>query len=95
MSDPTDADPLDWLARRVAAEPFFLAHLLAAHQQRHNLTDAQLAEDLGCPPENLTMVRLCRAPREGAEGMEDVRHVAERFGCDAARLAAALGVRWE
>jgi hypothetical protein len=40
------------------------------------------------------MLRLCRAPREGADGTEDVRCVAERFGCDPARLAAVLGVRW-
>jgi hypothetical protein len=39
------------------------------------------------------MLRLCRAPREGAAGTEDVRRVAERFGCDLDRLAAALGVR--
>jgi hypothetical protein len=41
------------------------------------------------------MLRLCRAPRRGAEGAEDVRRVAGRFGCDAGRLAAALGVRRE
>jgi hypothetical protein len=41
------------------------------------------------------MVRLCRAPREGDEGAEDVRCVSERFGCDPARLAAAVGVPWE
>jgi hypothetical protein len=87
------SDPLDWLARRAAAEPFFLARGLAAHQQAHNLTDAELAEDLGCTPAALTMMRLCRAPRPGAQGVEHVRCVARRFGCDAGRLVEALGVR--
>jgi hypothetical protein len=89
----SNAEPLDWLARRAAAEPFFLAHGLAAHQAARNLTDAELAGDLGCTPEALTMVRLCRAPRQGHDGAEDVRCVAERFGCDPGRLAAAVGVR--
>jgi hypothetical protein len=90
----SDPDPLDWLARRVAAEPFLLAFRLAAHQAGRSLTDAELAADLGCIPADLTMVPLCRAPREGAEGVQDVRRVAQRFGCDPARLAAALGVAW-
>jgi hypothetical protein len=29
------------------------------------------------------------------DGMANVRCVAERFGCDAARLAAMVGVAWE
>jgi hypothetical protein len=94
MSDPLDTDSLDWLARHVAAEPFFLACRLAAHQQRYRLSDLDLAAELHCTAEALTMIRLCRAPRDGAEGVEDARCVAERFGCDPARLAAALGVRW-
>jgi hypothetical protein len=88
------SDPLDYLARRAAAEPFFLARRLAAHQQARGLSDLDLAAELHCTAEALTMVRLCRAPREGADGAEDVRRVAERFGCDPARLAAALWVRW-
>jgi hypothetical protein len=40
------------------------------------------------------MIWLCRAPRPGLAGVEDVRRVARRFGCDAGRLAAALGVAW-
>jgi hypothetical protein len=87
------SDPLGWLARRAAAEPFFLACRLAAHQRSRGLSDLELAGELRCTAEALTMLRLCRAPREGANGAEDVRCVAERFGCDRARLAA-LGARW-
>jgi hypothetical protein len=90
------SDPLDWLARRAAAHPYFLAHQLAAYQTPHNLTDADLARDFGCTAKALTMVRLCRATRrgdDGAEAAEDVRGVAGRFGCDPARLSAALGLR--
>jgi hypothetical protein len=88
------SEPLDWLALRVASEPFFMAYRLADYQARRGLSDLELADELRCRAEDLTMVRLCRAPREGVNGTEDVRCVAERFGCDVARLAAALRVRW-
>jgi hypothetical protein len=78
-----------------AAEPYFLAHQLADYQTVHRLFDAELAADLGCTAEALTMVRLCRAPRSGVDGAEDVRCVAGRFGCDGGRMVAALGVAWE
>jgi hypothetical protein len=71
------------------------AHRLAAYQTARGLTDADLARDLGCAPEALTMIRLCRAPRwsdDGADAGEDVRYVAERFGCAPGSLAEALGV---
>jgi len=37
------------------------------------------------------MLRLCRAPREGVDGVADVRRVAERFGCD----GGGWPQRWE
>jgi hypothetical protein len=52
-----------------------------------------VAHYLGCTPEALTMIRLCRVPRQGDDAAEDVRCVAERFGCDPGRLVDALGVR--
>jgi hypothetical protein len=39
-------------------------------------SDAELAANLGCSAEALTMFRLCRAPRQGDDGAEDVRCVA-------------------
>jgi hypothetical protein len=89
-------DPLTALAARASAErPFFLGFHLRQAAERKGWTDADLARELGCTAEALTMLRLCRAPRDGADGVADVRGVAERFGCDPARLAAVLGVRWE
>jgi hypothetical protein len=32
---------------------------------------------------------------DAADALEDVRCVADRFGCDPGRLAMALGVAWE
>jgi hypothetical protein len=85
------ADPLDWLAKRAEQEPFFLASVLAAYAHSEGLDDAGLSAALGCPLRELTMVRLCRAPRtEPPEFWEDVTAVAERFGMDPMRLAVAV-----
>jgi len=75
------------LARRVEADPGFMASLLAEYARAEGLDDAGLAAALGCDEERLTGVRLCRAPRPDAAGFrEDVRRVAERFAIDAGRL---------
>lgn len=84
-------EALDALAARAANEPFFLASLLAAHARSEKLDDAGLAAVLGCQPSELTMIRLCRAPRtEPAEFWEDVNRVAERFGLVPERLAEVV-----
>ena len=38
------------------------------------------------------MLRLCRASRQRGDGVADVRVVAERFGCDEAKLAVIVSV---
>lgn len=73
--------PLERLAARCASEPSFLAHALAAYQRRHGLTDALLADVLGCTRDALTRLRLCGVPR------------AERFAADCRLIAERFGVR--
>jgi hypothetical protein len=81
------SDSLDRLARRLEDDPGFLACALAEYARSEGLDDAGLARLLGCAAADLTGVRLCRAPRPGpADFRADVRHVAERFALDAARL---------
>ena len=81
-------DSLESLAARAAGEPFFLASLLAAYARSEGLDDAGLAAALGCPPGELTMLRLCRAPdTESPDFWDDVTRIAERFGIDPDRLA--------
>jgi hypothetical protein len=81
-------DPLEDLAARAAGEPFFLAPVLAAFAHSEGLDDSGLAAALGCPGQELVMLRLCRAPRsDPREFWDDVTAIAERFGLDARRLA--------
>ena len=85
------SNPLEALARRVESDPFFLAEVLARYARAERLDDLGLAEALGCTPETLTMLRLCRAPRTEAPGFgEDVDCIAGRVGLDADRLAEVV-----
>jgi hypothetical protein len=72
---------LDALARRVQTDPAFLAAALADYARGERLDEHGLAAALGCPPERLSLLRLCRRPR--AEPPEqfrrDVEQVAARF----------------
>lgn len=85
------SDPLADLAAKAAGDPFFLGFALAEYARTDGLTDDQLAAHLGCPAGNLTMLRLCRAPRPDPDGFRaDVERIAERFGADAGRLATVV-----
>jgi hypothetical protein len=79
------------LARRVEGDPFFLAFALAGYARSRGLDDAGLAAALGCRPEDLPMLRLCRAPRpDPPDFRADVTAVAGRFGIDPATLVEAV-----
>ena len=79
---------LDYLARRVGQDSFFLASALALYARSERLDEQGLARALGCPPATLTMLRLCRRPRpEPAAFREDIERIATRFGIDAGALA--------
>jgi hypothetical protein len=80
--------PLERAAKRLERDPFFLACPLAAYALSEDLDDAALAARLKCTSENLTMIRLCRAP-EADRFAADIEDVATRFSADAGALAAA------
>jgi hypothetical protein len=53
---------LSTLARRLEDDPFFLGCSLRLYAKSEGLSEEQLATALGCTPEALTLLRLCRAP---------------------------------
>jgi hypothetical protein len=59
-------------------DPFFLGSALAAYQRRHGLDDDGLAAVLGCAPDVLTQLRLCRRPGAAEPGRTAERDVAQR-----------------
>jgi hypothetical protein len=72
------SDALKHMAERVKADPFFLAYPLAGYAAAEKLDDAGLAAKLGVRVEDLTRMRLCRAPREKpSERRDDVTAIAQ------------------
>lgn len=82
---------LQHLAARVATDPVFLAHAIAAYQTRHGITDDALAAELKCDAEQLVRLRLCACVRVEMCAA-DVQRIADGIGCDSAALSRiALG----
>jgi hypothetical protein len=80
--------PLDQLALRVCADPFFLAAPLARFAESERLGEEALAGRLGCDSLTLTQLRLCRNPDPVApQFIRDIEQIAGRFGVDADNLA--------
>jgi hypothetical protein len=87
-------DPLEYLARRAAADPSFLAAALAAFARTERLNDQALAAALGCPPDDLNALRLCRMPAADPPAFRrDIDRIAAAFGLKADVLAEVL-TRW-
>lgn len=82
---------LEALARRVEGDPDYLAFLLRLYAEAEQLDDPGLTAALGCRPEDLTRLRLCRAPRsDPARFRADVARIAGHFEIDEVRLLGVL-----
>src|SRR5947209_3402124 len=82
---------LEALARRLEDDPYFLACPLKLYARSEKLDEGQLAVALGCSPEALTEIRLCRSPGASAvEFQKDIKVISERFQLDRQVLAAAV-----
>ena len=83
--------PLENLAERVQSDPFFLGCPLYWYAHSEGLTDAGLADELGCTQETLVKVRLCGTPESKPAALaRDVAAIARRFGLDEAALGRAV-----
>jgi hypothetical protein len=81
------ANPLDEMAGQTRHEPFFFGWLLEQYAIAERLTDASLAQELGCSQSDLRGLRLCRAPRpDEPDFREDVHRVAEALGLNEVKL---------
>lgn len=86
-ADPDDAEALlARAARRLEANPAFLASILAAYRAERRIGEPELAAELGCRPGDLVRLALCRAPRPGAQFRADLAAAAEHVGADLDRL---------
>jgi hypothetical protein len=87
-------DPEALLAKaagRATERRFFLASALAAYQELHGMDDNALAAYLGCPPDRLSRLALCRRPDPGSTGFRnDTQRVAAYAGANPLRLGTLL-----
>src|SRR5437763_298805 len=82
---------LEHMARRLSADPFFLACALHHFARSEGLDEEKLAAALNCSRESLVQIQLCRAPvSEAVEFHDELTRIAVRFGADVDRLADAV-----
>ncbi len=61
-------------------DDFYLGWHLARYSEKKGMSMAEVSEELGCLPEVVSLISLCRAPRaEPPHFQMDVEMVAERF----------------
>ena len=84
-------DP-SWLrhvAERTRNEPWTLGRLLSRYCTLESSTEGEIATELGCTPDTLSWIFLCRTPSQ--KGFrDDVESIAQRFGLEPSRLAALV-----
>jgi transcriptional regulator with XRE-family HTH domain len=79
------------LARRVEDDPFFLAAALKIYRESEQMSDNELAREIGCSTNALPLVALCRWPRSMPPAFQrDVEQIAARFGLNPAALAQVV-----
>ncbi len=87
----SDRPPLGQLWTKAQGHPFFVASALAECRQRRNWDDRQLAEHLGCPPQALPRLGLCRRPSPAEPDFAArVRRIAEYAPCNPDALLVLL-----
>ena len=71
-----------------SGDPFYLGWYLARYAEMTSADTSDVAGELGCLPEVMNAMSLCRAPRTGPPHFrEDIEAVATRFQVRADRLA--------
>jgi hypothetical protein len=78
-------------AERAARRPFFVARDLADFRSLHGFSENDLAAWLGCGPERLPQLALCRRPTlHGAEFRRHIERISNYIGITPERLAQLL-----
>lgn len=91
MNKHTDADMQRRAMQRAAGRPYFLASALATYRELHGIDDAALAAALGCTPDALPHLGLCRRPDPAASDFRTaVQQIADYAGITPFPLAALL-----
>ena len=75
------------ISRLASQNPFYLGWHLARYSEYRGVSMEELSNQLGCLPQAIVSMSLCRAPREDAPHFQnDIERVAERFQARAYEL---------
>ena len=87
-----DGDSLPQRAgRRAAMRGGYMASILSEYRELRQMTDEQVASELGCSVNRLERLALCREPRrQQPRFSQDIQELAAYCGADAGRLAGVL-----
>lgn len=79
------------LIERASNDAFFLGHALRHYKTIHHMDDKALAKWLGCKPDGLERLALCRCPSDSTSTFQsDVERIATFSSCSAERLLRLL-----
>jgi hypothetical protein len=91
MTEQELSAPLVALARRLRSDPRYMAYVLTAYQTQENLTDDEMARELGTLPLLALKLSLCKRPDATSPNFaEQVREIAEFTLTDEVKLAHVL-----
>ncbi|MGH2532302.1 MAG: hypothetical protein ACRDJW_08325 [Thermomicrobiales bacterium] len=98
MQPPTDAgltnELMRRLARRLEANPDFLAAVFRRYRDAQDLDDDRIAFRLGVAPDDLPRLAICKRPRHDQTDptlfRADVETIAEEFGLNPFTLAEVV-----
>lgn len=84
-------DMLLKISRFASNDPFYLGWYLDRYSEMRGMSMAELGRELGCLPETVNSISLCRAPRsEPPHFRSDIERVADRFQVRADRLMTVV-----
>lgn len=84
-------DMLLKISRLASNDPFYLGWYLGRYSEMSGMSMAELGRELGCLPETVNSISLCRAPRsEPPHFRSDIERVADRFQVRADRLMTVV-----
>lgn len=88
MTERDLSSPLLLMASRFRHNPLYMAYVLAAYQSQEELTDEDLARELGTLPRLMLRLSLCRRPNAlSSDFAKQVREIADFTLVDEAKLA--------
>jgi len=79
------------MSRLASDDPFYMGWHLARYSEMKGLSVAELGKELGCLPDTVNSISLCRAPRsEPPHFQDDIERVADRFQVRADKLVGIV-----